>query len=148
MSSKSPMEPMKSTGTSGGYVASMQNHRRIANCFLAHTATSNPEDHAKWGEDIMLVPELEVTTEYFFGLFATYISSVHVINSKDKSGGEGYASVTAEVIFNSVLNQTRERLKSSTCPQTQVPISTCTLHTCAARSTGPVLCAGVLQVLQ
>ena len=51
----------------------------------------------------MQVPEAEVATEYFFGMFATYISSVYVIPS-GKSAGQGYHSQTAEVIFNDILN--------------------------------------------
>ena len=81
--------------------------------------STNPEQHARWGGEIMQVPEADVATEFFFGMFATYISSVYVIPS-GKNAGQGYHSQSAEVVFNDILNQTRERLKHSTLPQTQV----------------------------
>ena len=137
MSKRKAVVQMASTGTSKGYTDAKANHRNIADQFLKHMAASNPERAARWGEDFTQVPEDEINTEYFFGTFATYISSIAVIPKGNKNAGKHYDNQTAEIILNSLLLQTKERFKSSMLPQTKVaehaqrarsgPLDTCTL---------------------
>ena len=120
MSKRKAVVQMASTGSSKGYTDAKANHRNIADQFLKHMAASNPERAARWGEDFTQVPEDEINTEYFFGTFATYISSIAVIPKGNKNAGKHYDNQTAEIILNSLLLQTKERFKSSMLPQTKV----------------------------
>lgn len=119
-SRKAPVQPMASHGTSKGYVDAQANQRRIGDAFLRHIATSNPEHAARWGDDFMQVPEAEICAQDFWGMFATYIATIAIIAPGNKNSGQHYDNQTAEIILNSVLLQTKERLKSSSSAQKTV----------------------------
>ena len=96
----------------------------MGNLFLKHAHESNALESANWGDDIMAVPEKEVATELFFGLLSTYLATVYVIPKGNVNADQGLDNQTAEIYFNGILNQTRERLKKSEEPQTKVRLST------------------------
>ena len=111
---------MSSVGTTVGYVKAQANHIKIGDAFLRSLLQTNADLASKWGTDFMRVPEEEVCTEYFFSCVATYVSSVHVIEPGNKNAGQCFDSSTAEIVFNSLLNQTKERLKESSSPKKTV----------------------------
>ena len=106
------MQPMSSKGTAVNTMQGAANHRRIGNLFLESARKTNPET-AKWGTDIMQVPEEEILTEYFFGMLATYLACVYEISDGNANAGKGFSSASAEIVFNGILDQTRERARKT-----------------------------------
>jgi len=72
------------------------------------------------GVDFMKVPEMEAMTEYFWGMLATYLTTVYISPPGTTNPNQHLGSSTAEIYFNSLLSMTRERLRLSTLPQTKV----------------------------
>ena len=114
------MEPMAATGSSTSHQKAEKRQLAIGNDVLKYVKDTDSALHAKWGDKFLEVPEAEVCTEYFFGMVATYIAQVAVIEPGRINAGQGYDNQTAEIFFNGLLFQTKERLKGSTSSQTQV----------------------------
>ena len=110
------MQPMSSKGTAVNTMQGAANHRRIGNLFLESARKTNPET-AKWGTDIMQVPEEEILTEYFFGMLATYLACVYEISDGNANAGKGFSSASAEIVFNGILDQTRERARKTSASE-------------------------------
>jgi hypothetical protein len=139
--SDAPMEPMIAKGNADNTVKAQVNHLKIGNLFLEHAGAVNEGLCARLGVDFMKVPEMEAMTEYFWGMLATYLTTVYISPPGTTNPNQHLGSSTAEIYFNSLLSMTRERLRLSTLPQTKVCARAEKL--CSASSFIPVrLCPG------
>ena len=118
--SDAPMEPMIAKGNADNTVKAQVNHLKIGNLFLEHAGAVNEGLCARLGVDFMKVPEMEAMTEYFWGMLATYLTTVYISPPGTTNPNQHLGSSTAEIYFNSLLSMTRERLRLSTLPQTKV----------------------------
>ncbi len=114
-----PLEPMQTKGSAANTLKATANHIEFGNGFLEYAAQANEGLGAKWGTDILNVPEAEICTEYFFEMLATYLTTTYKIPDGSRNHGLCLSSGTAEVYFNALLNMTRERVRLSTLLQTK-----------------------------
>ena len=78
----SPMERMAVDGVSQGWAQAKDNHIVKANLFMEHTAASNPELAAHWGDDWEKIEEQYVTRTDIYEYLSTFLCKVYVIPEK------------------------------------------------------------------
>ena len=126
---------MTAAGASKDTVSGRATRESAGNEFLADIAATNPELSARWGLKWGAVPEVEVTTQEFWGHVATFLAT-RTKKKGRKGAGKGYASGTATAMWTGLLHTERQRFKASELPQTRVRACTCPpsrahmLHAC------------------
>ena len=126
---------MSAAGAAPDTVSGRATRESAGNEFLADIAARNPELSARWGLKWGAVPEVEVTTQEFWGHVATFLAT-RTKKKGRKGAGKGYASGTATAMWTGLLHTERQRFKASELPQTRVRACTCPpsrahmLHAC------------------
>jgi len=105
--------PMTAGGDSEDWVKGKANHKRIGNCFLAHS--QNP----KWGLDWDKVPEAELREQDFWGSFATYLTEIYEIAAGQKNPGKNLSSKSAVNAWSGLIDDFKSRFGKSASQETK-----------------------------
>ena len=110
---------MTPQGGSIDWAKGQANQQRILASFLLWMNEVCADESEQWGLTWEAVPEAELCTEKFFGIFAQYLLETYLIPNGCKNAGKLLDSASAIAVWSGAINQTRLRFSKSTRQQTQ-----------------------------
>lgn len=137
MAPKSPRKPpaapkeMTAQGSSSDWVKGQANQKRIVTKFLKYLADVGAEESALWRLTWEGVPEAELCTQKFWGMFGQYLLETYTIEPGHKNAGNLMDSGSVVSVWGGLIQQAKQIYQRSTEVKTQVLLPFCA-HICPA----------------